>query len=901
MRKIIIALGILFVLFIIVCGLALLNLNFFINSNKDLFLSQIEQSIGRKISVREINTGFRNGLGIRLKEVLISDDKSFSDNEFIQAQDIQINVEIIPLLSKKIQINKLILNRPIINIIENKSGKLNFESITSGNNPDKKNENKNNNEKNKLALFANSIIIKQGQIFYTNENSETEFQVQKINLLIKDLGLENKVPLNLEAAVLSNEPNIKIEGKFGPLGNQFNFLEMPLKGALEITDINVNNLKKFVPVIKKHIPQGLDISGPLDAKLLFSGTPNALMLSSIKINASVFGATVPNLKLSGNLGPIGKNTENFSLDTEFDLQKANLSKLRKFSLIKDSIPNSLSSQGTLDFSGKIKGSNNNFEFSSVRLDATNCRLAIIGKFFKPKNNPFVITTGGKISDSVVEISNSEIALNTLRLKTKGKIHRGTTNLLNLFISSNKIDLAAMKETFPSLREYNPRGVLELLQTNLTGELGKGQTPQINGTILLSNASITPPSFPKPISDINTKVKFTGSSADINNMSLNLGQSELNISAKIDKFSPLTLSYKISSPELYFSDINKKADPKEKESFKQFKSQGTVSKKHDTLTAKGNLLASEANIAGYELDGIETKFALIGETLKIEDLRVKAYEGLIKANASYSLGENSDFSIISNVRGLDLREFLSSLQSETAEKIRGKANLDINIFGTGSNWNQIKKTLKGTAKSEIIDGAVLNINLSEEVLRGLTGVPGLTFLVSPNTKEKYPQVFSSQDTTFDEFRSSFIIEKGIMETKDLKILSKDYLITGKGWMNLDGKVNLKSQLTLSETLSDDLKTDIPDLKYIANNKNRLQIPFAVTGIIPQAKVKPDIPYIAKLVQRSGIREVIKELSSGSDETEEQTEDGIEQLEEQPRPKKKEKRFDKKIIDELKDLF
>lgn len=901
MRKIIITLGILFVLFIIVCGLALLNLNFFINSNKEFFISQIEQTLGRSISVSEINTGFRNGFGIRLKEVLISDDDSFSDSEFIQAQDIQINVEIIPLLNKKIQINKLILNRPVINIIENKSGKYNFESIASGSNPSKKSKDKTNNQKKSLALFASSIIIKQGQIYYTNEKSETEFQVQKINLSIKDLGLENKIPLNLEAAVLSSDPNIKIGGKVGPLGSELNFLETPLEGNLEITDINVNNLKKFFPTVKKHIPQGLDISGPLDMSLLFSGTPNALMLSSIEMNASVFGASVPNLQLSGRVGPIGKSSKHFSLDTKFNLKKANLSKLRNFSLIKDSIPNSLSSQGTLDFGGKIKGTNNNFEFSSVRLDATNCRLAIIGKFLKPKNSPFIITTGGKISDSVVEITNSEIVLNTLKLKANGKIHRGTTNLINLLISSNKIDLAAMNETFPSLREYNPSGVLEVVQINLTGELGKGQVPQLHGALLLSDVSITPTSFPRPISNINTRVNFTGNSADIKNMSLNLGQSRLNISAKIDKFSPLSLSYKISSPELHLSDINKKAEPKEAESFKELQSQGKISHKHDALTAKGNLLSSKAKIAGYELKDIETKFTLIAETLKIEDLSVKAYEGLIKANASYSLGEDSDFSIISNIRGLNLRNFLSSRESKNAEKIQGKANLDINIFGTGRNWNEIKNTLKGTAKSEIIDGAVLNINLADEVLRGLTGVPGLTFLGSPSTKEKYPQVFSSQDTTFDEFRSSFIIDKGKMETKDLKITSKDYLITGKGWMNLDGKVNLKSQLALSETFSDDLKTDIPDLKYIANNKNRIVIPFSITGMLPKAKVKPDIPYIAKLVQRSGIREVIKELSSGSDETEEQTEDGLNQVEEQAPAKKEKKRIDKKIIDELKDLF
>jgi len=899
MRKVITAIGIIIVLFFIIGVLAVLNLNFFINGNKDFFISQIEQSLDRKITVEEVNTGFRDGLGIRLKNASVGDDKSFSDSEFISAADIQINVEIIPLLSKKINITKLILNSPIINIVKNKGGRYNFESIGSDLESNKKEKKSNTSNKAKeLPLFASNIVIKQGQINYLDKKDETEFQIQKIQLAIKDLSLEKKVPVNLEAAILSSEPNIKIKGIFGPVTSELDLLKMPLKGSLNIIDLNINTLKKFVPIVKKYIPLGLDISGPVNAKLEFSGALDSLTLSDIKMNAAVFGATVPNFELSGTIGPIGENKENFSLDTEFKLQSANLSKLRNFSLIKDSLTNSLSTQGTLDISGDVSGTPEDLKFNAVKLDATDSRLAIIGKFLKPKNVPFVITAGGGISESVIELKNSEIKLNTLKLNSSGKIIIGTTNLINLSVRSNKIDLAIMSKTFPSIREYNPSGQLELLQTSLTGELGKGQTPQINGSLLLTDVTIGPPSFPKPISDINTKINFTGNSADIKGMSLNLGKSNLNIATKIDNFSPLVLSYKVSSPELYLSDIKKeKSQTNKSEVLKQLISEGKISKKHDSLTIKGNLSSSEANLSDYELQDIKTTFNLIGETLKIEDFSVKAYEGVIKGKASYSLDQDSDFSVISNISGLDLNSFLNSLNSENAEKIRGKANLDINIFGSGDNWDEIKTSLKGTAKTEIIDGAVLDINFADDVLKGVTGVPGLTFLISPATKDKYPQIFTSQDTEFDEFKSSFVIEKGKMGTKNLKITSKDYSIRGKGWMNLEGKIDLKSRLILSQEFSEDLETDIPDAKYITNSDKRVEIPFAITGTLPKAKAKPDIPYLAKLIQRAGIRDVIEGLTSDSEEPQEQNEEA----KSEPVPKKKEKRLDKKILDEIKDLF
>lgn len=897
MRKIIVALGLFFILLIILFGLAFLNLNFFINHNKDFFVSQLEKSLGRNISVGEIKTGFRDGLGIRLKNFSLADDKKFSETDFIRASDVQVNVEFIPLLSKKINISKLILINPVINIVKNKKGKFNFSTLIPGNisKADKTADKK--KVEGRPGLLASSILIKKGQINYEDLSTESLFQIQKINLEIKDLGYNNKIPLDIEAALFSSEPNIKLSGIFGPYVSGQELMEMPAKGRLIIIDLNINTLKKFIPTVRKNIPEGLDISGPLNADLKFSGSPEALTLSDINMNSSVFGSRGPNLELSGNIGPLGKNSENLSLNTEFSLSNANLSKLRNFSFLKGSFPNRLSTQGTLDISGKTSGTLGDLKFTSVKLDATNSRLAVIGNFSKPKNTPFIITAEGKISNTVIELSNMDIILNTLRLDSKGRINRGTTNLIDIAVSSNKIDLADLSETFPSIDKYKPSGRLQLLNTNLKGELGKGQVPDIRGSLLISDASITPKSFPQPVSDINTRINFSGKTAVIKSMSLNIGKSNLQISANINNLSPLVLSYEVSSPEFYISDVNKNRKAANREEIiLGLKSQGEISTKHGNLAMKGSLSSSNATIADFELQDIETEFSLLEEMIRIENFQTKAYEGLIKGNASYKMGTDSQFSVISDIRGFNLESFLDSRNSNSAQKIRGKANLDINVFGSGGGWDEIKNALKGTAKAEILDGAVTDVNLADEVLKEITGVPGLTFLVSSSLKETYPQVFKTQDTEFEEFRSSFVLENGKMETNDLKIKSRDYSINGTGWINFDGKVDLQSQLILSKEFSDDVETDIPDIKYIKND-SRVEIPFRITGTLPNVKTKPDIAYLAKQIQRTGIRSVIEELTSDSEETE----DNNPQAEASPAPVKKKKRLDKKILDELKDIF
>ena len=50
-------------------------------------------------------------------------------------------------------------------------------------------------------------------------------------------------------------------------------------------------------------------------------------------------------------------------------------------------------------------------------------------------------------------------------------------------------------------------------------------------------------------------------------------------------------------------------------------------------------------------------------------------------------------------------------------------MDLDLTGAGNDGNAIQNALKGKAKAEVINGALVDINLAESVLSGATGVPG----------------------------------------------------------------------------------------------------------------------------------------------------------------------------------
>lgn len=918
MKKFFIALFVLVIILAALLALAVLNLNHFINQNKEFLLAQVEESLGRKVSFGNVETGFSDGIGIRMSGFSVSDDREFSDGDFIRAKDIQVNVAFFPLLSKKIVVTKLILSEPVITVIRNKSGDFNFSTLTNGDKSPKSSEETSKNEEDQIGeipIAASNIAIKNGRVTYIDEEKGRELEAEMIDLGIKDLGFEKEIGVKLKAAVLAKDQNVLLDTSIGPLTPGMDFSDAALHGDARINDLNISTLKKSLPMLKEKIPNGLDFSGPVEAKFKFSGKAGALTLSDIVVDASVFGASKPNFKLTGSVGPIGESTESLNIDTEFDLKNADINKLRQLTYLKGSIPNSLSSHGNISFKGKASGNPEDLKLRGIVVDATATRLAVIGKFLKPSDTPLVITTGADIGKDKINISETEIKLSTLLLTLAGQINQGTTTLLNLSLSSNNINLSDMKDIFPALKKHGVSGQLKLLPTKVTGESGKGQSPDIRGALEVKNVSVTPPGLKKPIKDINTNIEFTGNSATVQDLSLRLGKSQLRLSTSVTSFSPLRLSYEISSPELNLSDLKKQASKSKKpDVLKNLKSKGTLRISNKTAVFSGSVSSSKAVLSDFELADLKSNLSLTGDKARVNSFSTKAYDGTISGKASYTMGAAPEFALISSVKGIDLKTFLTSRDPGGEQNIEGKANLDINVFGSGTEWEKITPALKGTAKAEIVDGAVLDINLAEEVLKGITGLPGLTVFISPRVRDRYPQVFGTRDTEFEEFKASFILEKGKMRTNDLRITSSDYRITGRGWIDLDSRVDMKSLLTLSKELSEDLEEDVQELKYISSDKGLIEIPFAISGTLPDAKPKPDMGYLTTMVERATIRkgkeelkkQVLDKLLSESEKENAQDTEAEEAQEQQTqntgsKKKKKKKRLDEKILDELGDLF
>jgi len=385
---------------------------------------------------------------------------------------------------------------------------------------------------------------------------------------------------------------------------------------------------------------------------------------------------------------------------------------------------------------------------------------------------------------------------------------------------------------------------------------------VQGVLSLAKASAKPPKFPKPIENLDTKIKFTGQRADIDDMTLSLGSSRIRLAAAIEKFSPLTFSYKLSTPELRPADYNASlTDERKTDIIRNLHSEGQFSMAGGIMTYQGKLSSADGTLYNVLYKGLESTLTLANQVANIKSLRVNALSGTVQLDGEYSFKEPAPrFAVATRVQGIDVKDLYSALDAKADRDMRGKLNAELRLAGSGKSWEEVKPTLQGQGEAEVLQGALLNFNIAESALNGITGVPGLTNMINPSLRRKYPETFSAKDTEFKELKMTLDVADSRMNVKNLRMSAADFIVQGNGWADFTRKVDFRATMNFSDRLSADLAQSAREVKYLLNNQGQLEVPLAVTGRLPNVKAAPDSRYLGQIVQRGLLRKGTEELQN-----------------------------------------
>ena len=110
MRKIGIAIGV--ILLIIIVAVVVFAATFNVNKYRGTIQSELQKQLGRQVTLGDMHLGLFPP-SLKVKDVAIADDPRFNTAKpFVEANELDVSIKLLPLLHKAVEINSLNLQRP---------------------------------------------------------------------------------------------------------------------------------------------------------------------------------------------------------------------------------------------------------------------------------------------------------------------------------------------------------------------------------------------------------------------------------------------------------------------------------------------------------------------------------------------------------------------------------------------------------------------------------------------------------------------------------------------------------------------------------------------------------------------------------------------------------------------
>ena len=450
--------------------------------------NKVTEATGRSFSIgRDVEVSVFPWVGASFSNLQLGNPEKFGGGEFVKVQSFEARVKLMPLLSKKIEIDKFVLNGPEIQLVKLEDGSVNWsmgsqKSPTTQDKPAGEKKGKGGEGLPISSLQVGEFVVTNGRLLYVDKGINYTRTVDNINLQLQNISLEQPIDVSFQADVDAKPMSVK--GSVGPIGKvpgqgtvkfdivakAFKQLEVALKGEVvePATEQKFNVNLKVASFSPRKLFETLEIPLPiqtpdpavlnkLQADLTVQGSPAAITISNssvalddsqLKLEAKVKEMNKPDVAFKLDLNGInldrylpkgksekGKADGKAAKTPAKEPTKIDYEPLRRMVLdgeitVGELIANGAKMENVLV---KITGKNGIFDLNPLKLDLYQGSVALLGNFNVQKQRPV----------SSVELKTENVQAGPLLKDSVNKdILRGTMNAAAkiVFAGDNPADI-----------------------------------------------------------------------------------------------------------------------------------------------------------------------------------------------------------------------------------------------------------------------------------------------------------------------------------------------------------------------------------------------------------------------------------------------------------------------------
>lgn len=724
------------------------------NDLKPQIIETVQDATGRDLSLEgDLSWSLYPSVGVNIGKASLSNPEGFSSPIFAKVDELSVNVKLLPLLSKKIQVNGVRLDGLALDLEVRKDGTNNWADLASAS--DKKAPTDTNKKESSFDLKSiqlSGINVSNANINYQDKKAGQAYAVGDVNINVGEIDWRSPVDVDGGLKLVDKATGLQAVIKYDT-----QVLADAEKQVFDFKKLNLNVSATGKSLPNQKVTLNLNTQAKVDVpneKVNLTGTALKLDDSTLKGTASVAGFKAPNVMFDLALDAI--NVDRYSTSsTSANTKKSSAKSSDKIELPLD-VLRKLKLDGKLSV-GQLKSGDIVINNANLKANANAGKMALTPIQWRMFDAPFSATANMDVTGKVPTYALSA-NLKSLQLKP----------VLSKFANYNDLDGTATAN----------------VSVTTSGDRVSQLTNRLAGTLkdLSINGVWATKDFPNPINlNLNAKAKLKGEQINLEQLALKFDETTLNGSSQIVGFSNPAIRFNVNLDQLnldkYLKGTEESSKGKDASSSTGDEDLGLPVELLRKLDLSGQVGVGALQVMNVKTTNLKAKLNAKNGLIQLNPLSMNLYQGAFNGTAVVDArGDKPSFKMNSNLKQLQMNPMLIDVAN--LDYLSGLGGVQLNVSTQGHTVNQLKQSLNGDWSLSLAKGV-----LKSDLLQGLGELLALT--------EKTSAASNLEGTTpFKTLNGLGSITNGVMKTNNFKFNVKGIDFNGMGQLNIaDGLLNM----------------------------------------------------------------------------------------------------------------
>jgi len=805
-----VSIGFVSLIVLFVVGIGIISATVDPNDYRGEITDVVKKQTGRDLSFDNIELSFFPSLGANLENVTLSNAAGFKEAHFVNVSQVQVSVAILPLLSKKLEVDTLTLHGLDVKLARNAQGVTNWDDLIQPS-PETTTTDSTQEKTNPMdqlaALNFGGLDIRDGQVHWDDQQAQQKVDLTNFNFVTSAITFGEFFNIDLNATTTVSQPEISSQLTLN--------LDVKINqdGSFEVKDLKQTNQLQG-----KTIPVAELLTELTIPTLNINLEQQQISLPDINLNYAVKGgAEFPAKNIDGNI-----NISNLSADLAKQI----------FATDSVSVQYELESDGSIPIAtakGTLVLDKPNFAMAEQALSTglLTLKTDLTGETLPNGKATISISTQPALNLKADTASLTKLVINALNIESNGSV-----NVTQLTTEPNvSADL--------SLKAFNLRTLLSQLDMKLAAV-----------DDMSDKTTLT-----KVAADLSVNFNSKNQAINAKSILVTLDDSTLKGNASVSNFEAPNIAYNLNLDKI---NVSRYLPPKTEEPAVPVKSEPTAdieiplpTELLRSLTLNGTLKAGSVQYDKLNPKNIVVTVKGKDGLINVNPLKVDIFKTTAKATAKLDVrGEQPKYAVTLNTQKLPIGEVLIAFTGD--DQISGTGAVKANLTTSGNLLSLIKKDLNGTLSADLQDGAVKGFNIAQSIRDAKEKLGG----------KKAAKADEELKTDFSSLEGDFVIKNGVVDTKKLLAQAPFMRINGSGTVDL---VNEKlNYLVKAKVVASDKGQGGEDLKEL----NGLTIPVKLKGAWTSPDVSLDLGSLMEQKAKDEVKKKIddkkKEITKGLEE-------------------------------------